>query len=86
MLGSLGTDLTRTEDTIAAKVRLGLRNKEIAAEMFISESTVEAHLTRIYRKLGLPKAATTCRPPPRGPNEPVNQHLRSPDGLVERAA
>ncbi len=53
VLGSLGTDLTRTEDTIAAKVRLGLRNKEIAAEMFISESTVEAHLTRIYRKLGV---------------------------------
>ena len=38
---------------IADLVVAGRRNREIAAEMFVSDSTVEAHLTRIYRKLGL---------------------------------
>jgi DNA-binding NarL/FixJ family response regulator len=47
------TALTGTESRIAALVATGRSNREIAAEMFISVSTVEAHLTRIYRKLGL---------------------------------
>jgi ATP/maltotriose-dependent transcriptional regulator MalT len=45
--------LTRTETQICALVTEGLRNQEIAARMFVAVSTVEAHLTRIYRKLGL---------------------------------
>ncbi|WP_307722751.1 helix-turn-helix domain-containing protein [Cellulomonas cellasea] len=45
--------LTRTEAEIGSLVTAGLRNREIASRMFVSESTVEAHLTRIYRKLGL---------------------------------
>jgi DNA-binding CsgD family transcriptional regulator len=45
--------LTRTESQISALVAGGRSNREIAAELFISVSTVEAHLTRIYRKLGL---------------------------------
>ena len=51
--GTAGSGLTRTEHTIVTKIGSGLRNKEIAAELFVSESTVEAHLTRIYRKLGI---------------------------------
>jgi DNA-binding CsgD family transcriptional regulator len=31
----------------------GRSNKEIAAELFIGVSTVEMHLTRAYRKLGI---------------------------------
>ena len=31
----------------------GRSNKEIARELFISERTVEANLTRAYRKLGV---------------------------------
>ncbi|MGH2629791.1 MAG: helix-turn-helix domain-containing protein [Actinomycetota bacterium] len=31
----------------------GMKNKEIAQAMFVSVATVEAHLTRIYRKLGV---------------------------------
>jgi DNA-binding CsgD family transcriptional regulator len=46
-------DLTRTEDRICALVAGGRSNREIAAELFVSVSTVEAHLTRVYRKLGL---------------------------------
>jgi ATP/maltotriose-dependent transcriptional regulator MalT len=45
--------LTRTESQISALVAGGRSNREIAAELFVSVSTVEAHLTRIYRKLDL---------------------------------
>ena len=45
--------LTGTEARIAALVAGGRSNREVAADLFISVSTVEAHLTRIYRKLGL---------------------------------
>jgi DNA-binding NarL/FixJ family response regulator len=29
----------------------GLKNREIAQQLFVKTATVEAHLTRIYRKL-----------------------------------
>jgi DNA-binding CsgD family transcriptional regulator len=45
--------LTPTEQRIAALAVAGRRNREIAGELFISVATVEAHLTRIYRKLGV---------------------------------
>jgi DNA-binding NarL/FixJ family response regulator len=45
--------LTCTEAQIAQLVAAGRRNREIAAEMFISVSTVEAHLSRMYRKIGV---------------------------------
>jgi DNA-binding NarL/FixJ family response regulator len=44
-------ELTRTEQRVAALVAEGRRNKEIGAELYLSVATVEAHLTRIYRKL-----------------------------------
>jgi DNA-binding CsgD family transcriptional regulator len=47
------TILTVTEARIAAMVREGASNREIAARMFLSVKTVEATLTRIYRKLGV---------------------------------
>ncbi len=43
--------LTEEEARIAALVSAGRRNREIAAELYVSVATVEAHLTRIYRKL-----------------------------------
>jgi DNA-binding CsgD family transcriptional regulator len=45
--------LTATESKIADLVAAGRRNREIAGELFVSVATVEAHLTRIYRKFGV---------------------------------
>lgn len=45
--------LTRTEQHVARLVAEGKRNREIAQTLFMSVHTVEAHLTRIYRKLGI---------------------------------
>ena len=45
--------LTRKENTIAKLISKGLNNKQIAKNQNISEKTVKAHLTSIYRKLNL---------------------------------
>ena len=58
--GSQG-DLTPTEQEVATLVAAGHRNREIGTRLFVSESTVEAHLTRIYRKLGLRNRAELVR-------------------------
>jgi len=45
--------LTPTERQIAQLAADGLRNKGIAARMFVSAKTVEANLSRVYRKRGI---------------------------------
>jgi len=45
--------LTPTERRIADLVAAGQSNPEIAGTLYVSVKTVEANLTRIYRKLGL---------------------------------
>jgi DNA-binding CsgD family transcriptional regulator len=51
---AVGLDcLTPQEREIARAVAEGLSNVETAATLFVSRKTVEAHLTRVYRKLGL---------------------------------
>jgi DNA-binding CsgD family transcriptional regulator len=44
-------DLTPTEQEVADLVGSGLTNREVANALFLSVSTVEANLRRIYRKL-----------------------------------
>jgi DNA-binding CsgD family transcriptional regulator/energy-coupling factor transporter ATP-binding protein EcfA2 len=45
--------LTATERRVAELVAAGRSNQEAAAELFLSVKTVEANLTRIYRKLAV---------------------------------
>ncbi|MFJ5261783.1 AAA family ATPase [Streptomyces sp. NPDC088387] len=45
--------LAAMERQVAALVMEGATNREIAARLFISVKTVEATLTRVYRKLGI---------------------------------
>lgn len=45
--------LTPTEERVAELAGRGLRNAEIAARLFVTKKTVEATLSRVYRKLGV---------------------------------
>jgi DNA-binding CsgD family transcriptional regulator len=45
--------LTAAEQRVAALVAEGRTNREVAAALFVTEHTVEAALTRAYRKLGV---------------------------------
>ena len=46
-------DLTASERTIAEMVAAGATNREAAGQLFLSVSTVEETLSRVYRKLGV---------------------------------
>jgi DNA-binding CsgD family transcriptional regulator len=45
--------ITAAEAKVAELVAAGRTNREVASELFMSPKTVEAHLSRIYRKLGV---------------------------------
>lgn len=45
--------LTARERQILALLAAGLRNREIANELSISEATVENHLHHVYGKIGV---------------------------------
>ena len=48
-----GEELTPAESRVAELVVDGKSNHEVAQALFVSQKTVEANLTRIYRKLGV---------------------------------
>ena len=45
--------LTPHESQVAGLVQRGATNKEVAATLFVTEKTVEYHLSNVYRKLGI---------------------------------
>nr|AZM68330.1 LuxR family regulator [Streptomyces sp.] len=49
----LGAGLTDAERRVAALAVRGYTNREIALKLYVTPSTVEQHLTRTYRKLGI---------------------------------
>ena len=51
--GSAGAALTDSERQVADRAVAGLSNKAIATDLFLSEKTVEMHLSSAYRKLGI---------------------------------
>jgi DNA-binding CsgD family transcriptional regulator len=57
-LGRLGgrrreKGLTAAERRVAALVAEGKTNREVAAALFLSEHTIERHLSHVYAKLGI---------------------------------
>jgi DNA-binding CsgD family transcriptional regulator len=62
-------ELTATEERVAALAAAGHTNRQVAQALFVSTRTVEANLTRVYRKLGISSraelsAAIARTPPP----------------------
>ena len=47
------TNVTSREREVIALIGEGLRNKDVAERLFISETTVRHHLTSIFNKLGV---------------------------------
>jgi DNA-binding CsgD family transcriptional regulator len=45
--------LTAQERAVAELVAAGATNKEAARALFVAEKTVQYHLTRVYRKMGV---------------------------------
>jgi DNA-binding CsgD family transcriptional regulator len=81
----MGSDaLTPAERRVATLAADGLINAQIAEKLFVSEKTVEGHLTRVYHKLGNQSRAElreVLKPAPEGPSE-----RRFPKGQINRRA
>ena len=63
--------LTPREAQIAGQVAEGKSNREVADALYLTPKTVEFHLTRVYRKLGVRSRSELVRKmsETRGPND-----------------
>ncbi|MGH9276277.1 MAG: helix-turn-helix domain-containing protein, partial [Acidimicrobiales bacterium] len=53
--------LSPQEERVLTLIADGLTNKEVAARLFISPRTVQAHLTHVYAKLGVSSRVDLAR-------------------------
>jgi DNA-binding CsgD family transcriptional regulator len=70
--------LTESETRVAELAAAGLTNREIAATAFLSPKTVEANLSRAYRKLGIQsrrELAAALTAPDKPGSEAVRPHV-----------
>jgi DNA-binding NarL/FixJ family response regulator len=61
----IGMGLTRREEQLIPMINRGMTNKEIAAELNLSEKTIKNHVHSILRKVGAQNrldVASACRP------------------------
>jgi hypothetical protein len=77
--------LTPAERRVAELAAAGKNNGGIATALFISEKTVEGHLSRCYQKLGIRSRAELHEildPVPTGPTDAADKRSRRALGLV----
>jgi DNA-binding NarL/FixJ family response regulator len=55
------SNLTASELRVARMAAEGLTNREIAQAVFLTEKTIEVHLTRVYRKLEIRSRSQLAR-------------------------
>jgi DNA-binding CsgD family transcriptional regulator len=54
-------ELTDTERSVAEIVARGLTNKQAARQMYVSRHTIDSHLRRVFRKLGVTSRVELAR-------------------------
>lgn len=75
--------LSNRETEVTELVSRGLRNKEVADQLFVTEKTVKFHLTNIYKKLAVKSRAQLivwCQP-----HASFKEDAKSPEIPVEHA-
>ncbi|WP_242903409.1 AAA family ATPase [Actinomadura terrae] len=70
-------ELSNAELRVAALAADGYTNRQIAAKLFITVSTVEQHLTRVYRKLRLSRRSDLPSALPSEANPPLSERYGS---------
>jgi len=71
--------LTVAEQRVADLVAAGRTNPEVARDLFMGQRTVEAHLSRVYRKLNVRSRTELCRllTPPAPPRASSRTNVRA---------